>query len=69
MVIPRNEDPQTLGDLQSIALCNVLCNIVSKSMANRLKHVLPQVISESQNVIVLDRDDIKLALELYSLKA
>ena len=45
--IPKKNDPQLVSDYQPISLNNVVSRIVSKVLANRLKLILPNVISDS----------------------
>lgn len=44
-----------VGDFGPISLCNVICNIVAKVMANRLKTIMPSIISPTQCTFVSGR--------------
>ncbi|XP_074378628.1 uncharacterized protein LOC141720172 [Apium graveolens] len=54
-LIPKVKHPQKVVDLRPIPLCNVLMRILSKVMANRVKPVLPTIISEQQSAFIENR--------------
>jgi len=71
-LIPKQEDVQTLDKFRHIALCNVVYKIISKVAANRLKPLLPTLVSGEQLGYVEGRqilDNIIQAHEVvHSLK-
>lgn len=45
-LIPKIKQPQVMGDLRPISLCNVLVRILSKVLSNRLKSCLKSIVSD-----------------------
>ena len=52
ILIPK-KDPKYLVDYRLINLGNVVSRILLKVITNRLKHILPNVISDSQSALLL----------------
>eukprot|EP00253_Pinus_taeda_P028357 PITA_28357 len=54
-LIPKDSNPQSFDRFRPISLCNVSYKIITKILANRLKNLLPSLISENQGGFVPSR--------------
>ena len=65
-LIPKLKNLEGVSDFRPISLCNILYKLISKVLANRLKNLLPHVVSESQSAFQSDKaisDNILVAFE------
>lgn len=67
-LIPKTARPNKMTELRPISLCNVGYKIISKVLCQRLKGLLPNLISETQSAFVSERlvsDNILIAQEMF----
>ncbi|KAL9680065.1 hypothetical protein QQ045_017940 [Rhodiola kirilowii] len=67
VLVPKVKKVEKVEELRPISLCNVVMKLIMKVLANRLKWVLPEIISHSQSAFIGGRlitDNILLAHEI-----
>lgn len=67
VLIPKKKSHEKVIDLWPIALSNVIYRIIAKMLANRVKGILTELVSETQSTFVLGcliTDNIMAAFEV-----
>jgi hypothetical protein len=55
VLIPKKEELELLKDFRPISLCDVIYNVVSKCIVNRLRPLLQELIKPTQSAFVPGR--------------
>ena len=66
-LIPKQLGPESINHYRPISLCNTIYKIVTKILVNRLKHLMPTLVSPSQTAFISGRrgtDNVIIAQEL-----
>ena len=65
-LIHKVEKPRQVIEFRTISLCNVIYKIITKTIVNRLKHMLQNIISQTQSAFIpgrLIKDNVVIGYE------
>lgn len=68
-MVPKVDHPSKVTQFRPLACCNIIYKVISKVLAERLKRILPSLISNTQGAFVLERSlkhNILLCQEIVS---
>ena len=66
-LVPKTKNPQRMTDFRPISLCNVVYKLILNTLANRLKAIIPHIISENQSAFTADRLITDSVLVVYEV--
>lgn len=55
VLIPKEQNPETISQLRPISLCNVAYKLVTKVITNRLKNIMSELVCPNQSSFVKER--------------
>jgi hypothetical protein len=67
-LIPKVSSPSTPSEFRPISLCNVVMKIITKTIASRIKVILPKIVNDAQSAFLAGRlitDNSLLAFEAF----
>lgn len=67
VLIPKKNDPKQMLDYRPISLGDFVSRVLSKVLAHRLMHILPNVIFDAQSAFVPDRFILDNTIVAYEL--